>query len=164
MSSGPQQAYFSSPRRLRPQRPAEEIAADPASTSRGQKSARPAGEVIKLRKLRIALASGGSMPPGRAGCSSSSSSVRSGLSSGARCGNLASRFDVIIFHQALDPRRGAAAVAAAARRRWAGRAAARARSGDSAQYQSQLGVTAAQTAPQLKKFDDGGRFWRADWR
>ena len=126
-------------------------------------AARPAGDAIKLRKLRIALADqyGGSMPSGwtRWLLEQFEFPFEVVFPQALDAGNLSSRFDVIILPSGVGP-----APAGWAGGRGGGGGGGGGRGGGAAavnipaEYQSQLGAyTAAQTVPQLKKFlEDGG--------
>ena len=115
-------------------------------------AAPPAGEALKLRKLRIGLADeyGGSAPSGwtRLVLEQFEFPFELVFPKTLDAGNLASRFDVLIFPSGVGP-------APAAGR---GRGAAADSANIPAQYQSMTGAySAAQTAPQLKRFlEDGG--------
>ena len=165
MSSGPQQGAFFVATKASTAAAVGKIAADLGLNFEGV-SARPAGDAIKLRKLRIALADqyGGSMPSGwtRWLLEQFEFPFEVVFPQALDAGNLASRFDVIIFPSGVGP----AAPGAGRGGRGGGGGGGGGRGGAGggaaaaipAQYQSQLGAyTAAQTAPQLKKFlDDGG--------
>ena len=165
MSSGPQQGAFFVATKGSTAATVGKIAADLGLNFDGV-SARPAGDAIKLRKLRIALADqyGGSMPSGwtRWLLEQFEFPFEVVFPQALDAGNLASRFDVIIFPSGVGPApagggrggRGGAGGGGGGR----GGAGGGAGAAIPAQYQSQLGAyTAAQTAPQLKKFlDDGG--------
>jgi hypothetical protein len=125
-------------------------------------AAKPAGDAIKLRKLRIALADqyGGSMPSGWTRWLLEQYDFQFDVvfPKALDAGNLSSRYDVIIFPSGVGPTpaggrggRGGEGVAAGGRGGGGGGSIP-------AQYQDQVGAyTAAQTAPQLKKFlEDGG--------
>jgi Zinc carboxypeptidase len=164
MSSGPQQGVFFVATKGSTAAILGKIAADLGLNFEGV-SARPAGDAIKLRKLRIALADqyGGSMPSGwtRWLLEQFEFPFEVVFPQALDAGNLASRFDVIIFPSGVGPApagggrggRGGGGGGGAGRGGGAGPGA-----GIPSQYQSQLGAyTAAQTAPQLKKFlEDGG--------
>ncbi len=164
LSSGPQQGAFFVATKASTAAAVGKIAADLGLNFEGV-SARPAGDAIKLRKLRIALADqyGGSMPSGwtRWLLEQFEFPFEVVFPQALDAGNLASRFDVIIFPSGVGPApagggrggRGGGGGGGGGRGGGAGPGA-----GIPAQYQSQLGAyTAAQTAPQLKKFlEDGG--------
>jgi hypothetical protein len=150
ITTGPQQgAFFVA---AKPTTPAlvGKIAADLGVSFEGV-STRPTGESITLRKVRIALADqyGGSMPSGwtRFLLEQFEFPFEVVFPQTLDAGNLASRFDVIIFPSGVGPAPGVAS---------------RGGSGASvqipAEYKSQLGVyTAAETGPQLKRFlEEGG--------
>ncbi len=158
MSSGPQTGAFFVATKPSTAAAVGKLAADLGLNFDGV-SARPAGDAIKLRKLRIALADqyGGSMPSGwtRWLLEQFEFPFEVVFPQALDGGNLASRFDVIIFPSGVGP--------AAGGRTWGGRRRRRGwRRGGAlnipAQYQSQQGAyTAAQTGPHLKKFlEDGG--------
>jgi hypothetical protein len=138
------------------------IAADLGVSFEGV-SAKPAGDAIKLRKVRIALADqyGGSMPSGwtRWLLEQFEFPFEVVYPQALDLGNLSSRYDVIIFPSGVGPAgggRGGRGGGGGA----AGRGGQGGRGGQNipAEYQSQVGVySAAQTGPQLKKFlEDGG--------
>ena len=119
-------------------------------------AAKPAGDAIKLRKLRIALADqyGGSMPSGwtRWLLEQFEFPFEVVFPRAFDAGNLSSRYDVIILPSGVGP-------GAAGGRGGGGRGGGGASGGSiPPQYQDQLGAySAAQTVPQLKKFlEDGG--------
>jgi hypothetical protein len=119
-------------------------------------AAKPAGDAIKLRKLRIALADqyGGSMPSGwtRWLLEQFEFPFEVVFPRALDAGNLSSRYDVIILPSGVGP-------GAAGGRGGGGRGGGGAGGGSiPPQYQDQLGAySAAQTVPQLKKFlEDGG--------
>jgi hypothetical protein len=166
MSSGSQQGAFFVSTKASTIATVGKIAADLGINFEGV-SARPAGDAIKLRKLRIALADqyGGSMPSGwtRWLLEQFEFPFEVVFPQALDGGNLASRFDVIIFPSGVGP---AAAGGGGRGGRGGGGGTGLGgggRGGGAApsippQYQSQLGAyTAAQTVPQLKKFlEDGG--------
>jgi Zinc carboxypeptidase len=117
---------------------------------------KPAGDSIRLRKPRIALADqyGGSMPSGwtRWLLEQFEFPFDVVFPRALDAGNLSSRYDVIILPSGVGP-------GAAAGRGGGGGGRGGGGGGNiPAQYQDQLGAyTAAQTGPQLKKFlEDGG--------
>jgi hypothetical protein len=161
LSSGPQQGAFFVATKASTAATVGKIAADLGVNFDGV-SARPAGDVIKLRKLRIALADqyGGSMPSGwtRWLLEQFEFPFEVVFPQALDAGNLASRFDVIIFPSGVGP-----APAGGGRGGRGGGGGGGGRGGAPganipSQYQNQLGAyTAAQTAPHLKKFlEDGG--------
>ncbi len=162
MSSGPQQGAFFVATKASTASLVAKIAADLGLNFEGV-PARPAGEAIKLRKLRIALADqyGGSMPSGwtRWLLEQFEFPFEVVFPQALDGGNLASRFDVIIFPSGVGPapagggRGGRGGGGGGGGGRGAGAGA-----GIPPEYQSQLGAyTSAQTAPHLKKFlEDGG--------
>jgi len=164
MSSGPQQGAFFVSTKASTAATVGKIAADLGLNFEGV-SARPAGDAIKLRKLRIALADqyGGSMPSGwtRWLLEQFEFPFEVVFPQALDGGNLAGRFDVIIFPSGVGP---TAAGGGRGGRGGGGEAGlgGGGRGGGApsvpAQYQSQLGAyTTAQTGPQLKKFlEDGG--------
>ena len=164
LSSGPQQGAFFVATKASTPAAVGKIAADLGLSFEGV-SARPAGDAIKLRKLRIGLADqyGGSMPSGwtRWLLEQFEFPFEVVFPQALDAGNLASRFDV--DHFSLRRRPGSGRGWAWRPRRW-GRRCRRRRTGwrcggnIPSQYQSQLGAyTAAQTVPHLKKFlEDGG--------
>jgi hypothetical protein len=125
--------------------------------------ASPAGEAIKLRKVRIALADqyGGSMPSGwtRFLLEQFEFPFEVVFPQALDTGNLSSKYDVIIFPSGVGPAGGGGGRGG---RGGGGGGGGGGRGGGPAsvpaEYQSQLGAyTAAQTGPQLKKFlEDGG--------
>jgi hypothetical protein len=164
MSSGPQQGAFFVATKASTAAAVGKMAADLGLNFEGV-SARPAGDSIKLRKIRIALADqyGGSMPSGwtRWLLEQFEFPFEVVFPQALDAGNLASRFDVIILPSGVGP--AAAGGGRGGRGGGGGGGGGRGGAGGAgaaipAQYQSQLGAyTAAQTAPQLKKFlDDGG--------
>ena len=162
MSSGPQQGAFFVATKASTASLVAKIAADLGLNFEGV-PARPAGDAIKLRKLRIALADqyGGSMPSGwtRWLLEQFEFPFEVVFPQALDGGNLASRFDVIIFPSGVGPapagggRGGRGGGGGGGGGRGAGAGA-----GIPPEYQSQLGAyTSAQTAPHLKKFlEDGG--------
>ncbi len=164
LSSGPQQGVFFVATKASTAATVGKIAADLGLSFEGV-SARPAGDAIKLRKLRIALADqyGGSMPSGwtRWLLEQFEFPFEVVFPQALDAGNLASRFDVIIFPSGVGPT--PAGGGRGGRGGGGGGAGAGGRGGGAGgnippQYQSQLGAyTAAQTVPHLKKFlEDGG--------
>jgi hypothetical protein len=119
-------------------------------------AAKPAGDSIRLRKPRIALADqyGGSMPSGwtRFLLEQFEFPFEVVFPQALDAGSLSSRFDVIIFPSGVGP-----SVAAGGR---GGRGGQGGGAGGAipAEYQSQVGAySAAQTGPHLRKFvEDGG--------
>jgi hypothetical protein len=120
-------------------------------------AARPAGDAITLRKVRIALADqyGGSMPSGwtRFLLEQFEFPFEVVYPKALDAGNLSSRFDVIIFPSGVGPTAGGG--------RGGGGGAGGGAGGVGnipAEYQATLGsYTASQTGPHLKKFlEDGG--------
>ena len=162
MSSGPQTGAFFVATKASTAAAVGKLAADLGLNFDGV-SARPAGDVIKLRKLRIALADqyGGSMPSGwtRWLLEQFEFPFEVVFPQALDGGNLASRFDVIIFPSGVGPAAGGGRGG-----RGGGGGGGGGRGGGAgapnipAQYQSQQGAyTAAQTGPHLKKFlEDGG--------
>jgi hypothetical protein len=124
-------------------------------------AARPAGDAIKLRKVRIALADqyGGSMPSGwtRFLLEQFEFPFEVVFPQALDSGNLSTKYDVIIFPSGVAPAGGGGRGG-----RGGGGGGGGGRGGGPssipAEYQNQLGAyTAAQTGPQLKKFlEDGG--------
>ena len=106
MSSGPQQGAFFVATKASTAAAVGKIAADLGLNFEGV-SARPAGDAIKLRKLRIALADqyGGSMPSGwtRWLLEQFEFPFEVVFPQALDAGNLASRFDVIIFPSGVGP-------------------------------------------------------------
>ena len=163
MSSGPQTGAFFVATKASTAATVGKLAADLGLNFEGV-SARPAGDAIKLRKLRIALADqyGGSMPSGwtRWLLEQFEFPFEVVFPQALDGGSLASRFDVIIFPSGVGP----APAGGGRGGRGGGGGGGGGRGGGAgalnipAQYQSQLGAyTAAQTGPQLKKFlEDGG--------
>ena len=128
-------------------------------------AARPAGESIKLRKLRIALADqyGGSMPSGwtRFLLEQFEFPFEVVFPKALDAGNLSSRYDVIIFPSGVGPAPaagGRGGRGGGAGGGGGGRGGGGGENNIPAEYQPMLGsYTAAQTGPHLKKFlDDGG--------
>jgi hypothetical protein len=119
---------------------------------------RPAGDAIKLRKLRIALADqyGGSMPSGwtRFILEQFEFPFEVVFPRALDLGNLSSRYDVIIFPSGVGP----APAGGGRGGRGGGGFGGAGGANIPKEYQDQLGAyTAAQTAPHLKKFlEDGG--------
>jgi hypothetical protein len=162
MSSGPQTGAFFVATKASTAAAVGKLAADLGLNFDGV-PARPAGDAIKLRKLRIALADqyGGSMPSGwtRWLLEQFEFPFEVVFPQALDGGNLASRFDVIIFPSGVGP-----AAAGGRGGRGGGGGGGGGRGGGAgalnipAQYQSQQGAyTAAQTGPHLKKFvEDGG--------
>ena len=162
MSSGPQQGAFFVTSRTSTVATVAKLAADLGVDFTGV-AARPAGDAIKLRKMRIALADqyGGSMPSGwtRWLLEQFEFPFEVVFPQALDAGNLNSRFDVIILPSGVGPapagggRGGRAGGAGGGGGRGEGAAAVNI----PAEYQSQLGAyTAAQTAPQLKRFLENG--------
>jgi hypothetical protein len=124
-------------------------------------TAKPAGDAIKLRKLRIALADqyGGSMPSGwtRFILEQFEFPFEVVFPRALDLGNLSSRYDVIIFPSGVGP---ASATGGRGGRGGGGGGGFGGAGGGNIpkEYQDQLGAyTAAQTGPHLKKFlEDGG--------
>jgi hypothetical protein len=163
MSTGPQQGAFFVATRASTAATVGKLAADLGLNFEGV-SARPAGDAIRLRRLRIALADqyGGSMPSGwtRWLLEQFEFPFEVVFPQALDAGNLASRFDVIIFPSGVGPSAGGGGRGG---RGGAGGGGGRGGGGAGApnipaQYQNQLGAyTAAQTGPHLKKFlEDGG--------
>jgi Zinc carboxypeptidase len=162
MSSGPQQGAFFVATKASTAAVVGKIAADLGLNFEGV-TARPAGDAIRLRRLRIALADqyGGSMPSGwtRWLLEQFEFPFEVVFPQALDAGNLASRFEVIIFPSGVGP-----AAAGGGRGGRGGGGGGGGRGGGAGapnippQYQSQLGAyTAAQTGPPLKKFlEDGG--------
>jgi Zinc carboxypeptidase len=177
ITAGPQQGAFFVQSKPSTAAAVAKLATDLGLSFEGV-AARPAGDSIKLRKVRLALADqyGGSMPSGwtRFLLEQFEFPFEVVFPQALDAGNLASRFDVIIFPSGVGPNAGfggrggrgggGAAVAAAPAAGAAGRGGqgGGGRGGGPtnipAEYQSQLGsYTAAQTGPHLKKFlEDGG--------
>jgi hypothetical protein len=134
-------------------------------------AARPAGDAIKLRKVRIGLADqyGGSMPSGwtRWLLEQFEFPFEVVFPQALDAGNLSSKYDVLVFPSGVGPTagfggragggRGGAAAAGGGRGQAGGRGGG-AGGNIPAEYQAQLGsYTAAQTLPQIRKFlEDGG--------
>ncbi len=164
VTSGPRQGTFFVSSKASTAAAVGKIAADLGVSFEGIAS-KPAGDSIKLRKVRIALADqyGGSMPSGwtRFLLEQFEFPFEVVFPQALDLGNLSSRYDVIIFPSGVGPAggdggrggRGGGGGVRAAGGRGGGRGAS-----IPAEYQSQIGsYTAAQTGPQLKKFlDDGG--------
>jgi Zinc carboxypeptidase len=163
ITTGPQQGAFFVAAKPSTAGAVGKIAADLGVSFEGT-GARPAGDSIKLRKLRIALADqyGGSMPSGwtRWLLEQFEFPFEVVFPKALDAGNLASRFDVIIFPSGVGP--ASAGGGRGGRGGGGGEGAGGGRGGRGgaipAEYQDQVGsYTAAQTAPHLKKFlDDGG--------
>ena len=163
MTSGPNPgAFFVT---ARPSTPAAvaKIAADLGVSFEGVAS-RPAGDVMKLRKVRIALADqyGGSMPSGwtRWILEQYEFPFDVVYPKALDAGNLSSKYDVIIFPSGVGPAAPAGRGPAAGGRggQGGGRGAAVGDPNIPAEYQAWVGsYTAAQTLPPLKKFvEEGG--------
>ena len=161
-TGGPQQGVFFVQARPSTAPAVAKIAADLGVNFEGV-AAKPAGNAIKLRKVRIALADqyGGSMPSGwtRFILEQFEFPYEVVFPQALDAGNLSSRFDVIILPSGVGP--------APTGGRGGGRGAGGAPGGGGrgggggnipAEYQAQVGAySAARTAPQLKKFlEDGG--------
>ena len=120
------------------------------------------GGAIKLRPLRIALADqyGGSMPSGwtRWLLEQYEFPFEVVFPAAVNAGNLASKYDVIIFPSGVGPRGAVAADAAVGAAAVAARgAAAEQQPAIPAEYQPMVGAyTAAQTVPALKQFAEAG--------
>ena len=162
MTSGPQQGAFFVAAKASTAAAVGKLATDLGLNFDGVPS-RPSGDTIKLRKLRVALADqyGGSMPSGwtRWLLEQFEFPFEVVFPQALDAGNLAARFDVIIFPSGVGP----AAPAAGRGGRGGGGGGGGGRGGGAvagipAQYQSQLGAySVAQTVPALKKFlEDGG--------
>jgi hypothetical protein len=161
MSSGPQQGAFFVAAKPSTTAMVTKLAADLGLDFSGV-AARPAGDAIKLRKMRIALADqyGGSMPSGwtRWLLEQFEFPFEVVFPPALDAGNLNNRFDVIIFPSGVGP----APAAGGRGGRGGGGGGGGGRGGGAganipAEYQSQLGAyTAAQTVPQLKRFLEGG--------
>ena len=169
ITTGPQPgAFFVAVKAIDRARRSTKIAADLGLNFEGVRR-RPAGDAIKLRKLRIALADqyGGSMPSGwtRWMLEQFEFPFEVVFPQALDAGNLSSRYDVIIFPSGVGrrrrrrrPRRSAAAVAAAAA------AAAAAASNIPAEYQASSGPTrrrrpvrSFEEVPRGRRDDPGGR-------
>jgi hypothetical protein len=150
ITTGPQQGAFFVAAKPTTTALVGKIAADLGVSFDGV-SRRPTGESIKLRKLRVALADqyGGSMPSGwtRFLLEQFEFPFEVVFPQTLDAGNLASRFDVIIFPSGVGPASGVPS-----------RGASGASVQIPAEYKSQLGAyTAAETGPQLKRFlEEGG--------
>jgi hypothetical protein len=139
------------------------IAADLGVSFEGV-SAKPAGDAIKLRKVRIALADqyGGSMPSGwtRFILEQFEFPFEVVFPQALDLGNLSSRYDVIIFPSGVGPTAGGRGGRGGGGGAGAGGRGAQGGRGQNipAEYQPQLGAyTATTTGPHLKKFlEDGG--------
>jgi len=160
ITSGPQQGTF-----FITSKPSTRAVLDKLSAELGLNfdtaAARPAGDAITLRKLRIALADqyGGSMPSGwtRLLLEQFEFPFEVVFPKALDAGNLSSRFDVIIFPSGVGPSGGGGRGGGGG----GGGGGGRGGGGDSnipAEYQPMVGsYTTAQTGPHLKKFlDDGG--------
>jgi hypothetical protein len=154
ITAGPQQGAFFVAARPSTGALASKIAADLGIDFEGV-SARPSGDAIRLRKLRIALADqyGGSMPSGwtRWLLEQFEFPFDVVFPKAVDAGNLSARYDVIIFPSGVGP-----AVAGGGGRGGGGRGGGPANI--PAEYDHLVGAyTAAQTVPQLKRFlEDGG--------
>jgi Zinc carboxypeptidase len=162
MSSGPQQGTFFVATKATTAAAVGKIAADLGLNFEGV-SARPAGDAIRLRKPRVALADqyGGSMPSGwtRWLLEQFEFPFEVVFPQALDAGNLASRFDVIIFPSGVGPAAGGGGRGGrGGGGGGGGRGGAAGAPNIPPQYQNQLGTyTAAQTGPHLKKFlEDGG--------
>ncbi len=135
----------------------DKIAADLGLKIEGV-AARPAGNAVALRKLRIALADqyGGSMPSGwtRFLLEQFEFPFDVVYPKTLDAGNLSSKYNVIIFPSGVGP----AAAGGRGGRGGAGGGRGGGPSNIPAEYEPMVGAyTAAQTGPQLKKFvEDGG--------
>jgi hypothetical protein len=162
MTSGPQAGTFFVGARASTQGLLTKLAAELGLNFEGV-GARPAGDSIQLRKLRIALADqyGGSMPSGwtRWLLEQFEFPFEVVFPRALDAGNLASKYDVIILPSGVGP---AAATAGGRGGRGAGAGGGGGRGGGGgdvpAEYQPMLGAYTSQTTfPHLKKFlDDGG--------
>jgi hypothetical protein len=162
MTSGPQAGTFFVGARASTQGLLTKLAAELGLNFEGV-GARPAGDSIQLRKLRIALADqyGGSMPSGwtRWLLEQFEFPFEVVFPRALDAGNLASKYDVIILPSGVGP---AAATAGGRGGRGAGAGGGGGRGGGGgdvpAEYQPMLGAYTSQTTFQhLKKFlDDGG--------
>jgi len=162
LTSGPQQSAFFVASKPSTAAAVAKIAADVGVNFEGV-AARPAGDAIKLRRLRIALADqyGGSMPSGwtRFILEQFEFPFEVVFPQALDAGNLSSRYDVIIFPSGVGPTAGGGRGGRGGG--GGGGFAGGGRGGGAnipAEYQKQVGAyTAAQTGPQLKKFvEDGG--------
>ncbi|HET7217800.1 MAG TPA: M14 metallopeptidase family protein [Vicinamibacterales bacterium] len=162
-TTGPQQGMFFVQAKPSTAAAVAKIATDLGVSFEGV-AAKPAGDAIKLRKVRIALADqyGGSMPSGwtRFILEQFEFPYEVVFPQALDAGNLSSRFDVIILPSGVGP-----APAGGRGGRGGGPGAGGGRGGGGggggnipAEYQNQVGTySAARTAPQLKKFlEDGG--------
>jgi hypothetical protein len=127
-------------------------------------AARPAGDAMKLHKMRIALADqyGGSMPSGwtRFLFDQFEFPFEVVYPKAVNAGNLASKYDVIVFPSGVGPALAAENTGGSGRSRGGTpRAADRGAEADiPAEYQPMVGTyTAAETGPALKRFvEEGG--------
>jgi hypothetical protein len=160
VTGGPQQGTFFVAAKPSTAAAVSKLAADLGVSFEGA-GAKPAGDAIKLRKPRIALADqyGGSMPSGwtRFILEQFEFPFEVVFPQALDAGNLSSKYDVIIFPSGVGP----AAAGGGRGGRGGGGGGGGGRGGGGsipAEYQSQVGAyTAATTGPHLKKFlEDGG--------
>ncbi|HSC26032.1 MAG TPA: M14 metallopeptidase family protein [Vicinamibacterales bacterium] len=153
ITSGPQRGLFFVAQKPSTTALVSKIAADIGIGFNGV-AARPSGEAMQLRRLRIALADqyGGSMPSGwtRWLLEQFEFPFEVVYPKALEVGGLASRYDVIIFPSGVGPSTGGGG------RGGGGRGGSPANI--PAEYDHMVGAyTAAQTAPPLRKFvEDGG--------
>jgi hypothetical protein len=165
MTAGPQQGAFFVATKPSTAGVVAKIAADLGVSFEGV-AARPAGDVLKLHKMRVALADqyGGSMPSGwtRFLFEQFEFPFEVVYPKAVDAGNLISTYEVIVFPSGVGPAAPAEGAGGAGARGGRGGGAATGGGGTGAdipaQYQPMLGTyTAAQTGPALKKFvEDGG--------
>jgi hypothetical protein len=161
ITTGPEQGAFFVAAKASTRGALDKIAADLGIDVRGV-AAQPAGDAIKLRKLRIALADqyGGSMPSGwtRWLLEQFEFPFEVVYPKALDAGNLASRFDVIVFPSGVGPsagggRGGRGGGGGGGGGRGGGRGGAVPQ-----EFDHMVGAyTPAQTGPQLKRFlEEGG--------
>ena len=155
ITGGPQAGTFFVAARPSTRAAVEKIAADLGVGFEGA-PAQPAGEAIKLRKLRIGLSDryGGSMPSGwtRYLLEQFEFPFAVVFPKTLDAGNLIAKYDVLVFPSDMIPPQ----LAGGGRSGGAGRGG-QAPADIPAEYQDQLGSITAQTLTQLRKFvEDGG--------
>ncbi|PYR77904.1 MAG: peptidase [Acidobacteria bacterium] len=165
VKSGPQQGSFYIAARPSTRAVVEKLAADLGVGVEALGSP-PAGDVMKLRTLRIGLSDryGGSMPSGwtRWLFEQFEFPFEVVYPKTLDAGNLASKFDVLVFPSDMVPAGGGRGGRGGGAGRGGGGGFGSGQGGEGvsipAEYQNQLGaITASTTVPQLKKFlEDGG--------
>src|SRR5205823_4566341 len=165
VKSGPQQGSFYVAARPSTGAVVEKLAAD-LGVGVEALGLQPAGDVMKLRTLRIGLSDryGGSMPSGwtRWLFEQFEFPFEVVYPKTLDAGNLASKFDVLVFPSDMVPAGGGRGGRGGGAGRGGGGGFGSGQGGEGvsipAEYQNQLGaITASTTVPQLKKFlEDGG--------